>query len=97
MLLCKFCNKGKITREEFKVIKLGYLITGTGPKHIHNILPVCFNCNYNYSSRDDGSNKYRRLCINIHRRQSYVEQYNLVSLDEMAFYHNNIDKLFPIL
>jgi len=93
---CKFCEKGFITREEFKVINLGYL-NCAGPKHIRNQLPVCFNCVYNPSIRGLKKRDKRHLCRDILQREEYVKKNNLVSLVEISFIHNNIDKFVPIV
>ena len=92
---CKFCERGSITREEFKVINLGDL-NSTTRKNIKNQLPVCFNCNYN-SSKMLSSQDKRRICKNIRPREEYVKKNNLVSLDEFSFIYNNIDKFVPIV
>jgi hypothetical protein len=92
---CKFCQKGNITREEFKVISLGDQNLGRS-KHIRNQLPVCFNCNYN-SSKVLHVREINRLYKDISSRESYVKKNNLVSLDEMSFIYNNIDKFIPIV
>ncbi len=92
---CKFCKKGNITREEFKVISLGHQ-NCADPKHIRNQLPVCFNCNYN-SSIGIHVREMHRLCRDIRSREEYVKKNNLVSLDEISFLYNNIDKFVPIV
>jgi len=88
---CIFCDEGMITRDEFKVVRLGYDYCGN-PNHIKHILPVCLNC-------DGHRRKNRRLMINLKGREKHVEAHNLVSSDERLFIHNNIDIIntFPLV
>jgi hypothetical protein len=90
---CIFCKEGMITRDEFKVVRLGYNYGGqVGPNHIRHILPVCLNC-------DGHRRKNRRLTRNLRHREEHVEAHNLVSSDERLFIHNNIDIIntFPLV
>ena len=88
---CKICQKGSITREEFKVINLGHQ-NCAGPRHIKNNLPVCFNCNYDSFNRLRSQRK-RHLYQDIRGRERYVKENNLVSSDDMLF----IYKFIPIV
>jgi hypothetical protein len=88
---CKICQKGSITREEFKVINLGHQ-NCAGPRHIKNNLPVCFNCNYDSFNMLRHQRK-RHLYRDISGRERYVKENNLVSSDDMLFIH----KFIPIV
>jgi hypothetical protein len=95
---CRLCNQESITREEFKVVRLGHQ-NNAGPKHIKNIMPVCLSCHSNWSIKKTFKKRLlHKLCKDIDGREKYVYNHNLVNLDEKTFIHDcDIDKLFPIV
>jgi hypothetical protein len=94
---CIFCKEGMITRDEFKVVRLGYDYGGqAGPNHISHILPVCLNCDGHRRKKNRQKND---ILQNLRHREEHVEAHNLVSSDERLFIHNNIDIIntFPLV
>ena len=92
--ICIFCQKDRITREEFKVVRLGYDYCGN-PNAIEHVLPVCLNCDGHRSKKNRVKN---RLLIDRRQRKKYFEKNNLVSSDEMLFVRNHNDiNTFPLV
>jgi hypothetical protein len=92
--ICIFCQKGMITREEFKVVRLGYnFCCNANPNAIRGILPVCIGCR-----GWDGKGCQRIVSYRFYQHIEHVEKRNLVSSDEIEFIrnHNNINT-FPIV
>lgn len=91
---CIFCRKGMITREEFKVVRLGYnFCCNANPNAIRGILPVCIGCR-----GWDGKGVHKIVSRRFYQHMKHAEKRNLVSSDEIEFIqnHNNINT-FPIV
>lgn len=95
---CKLCKNESITREHFKIVRLGHQ-NHAGPKNIKNIMPACIKCHSHWSIKQNLKKRFcNHLSADIRSRENYVHNFNLVSLDEISFIHNyDIDQLFPIV